>query len=122
MEAYIFTLAGGPISWQSKRQLTISRSSTESEYRALSDGAQEAVWLHRLLIILQVMPPKLSSSSFHVSHTIYSIKIFCDNQGAFKLSHNLVFHALSKRIEIHYHFIQERILGGGNSAALYSYQ
>jgi hypothetical protein len=39
MGAYVFTLAGGPISWQSKKQLTISRSSTESEYRALRDGA-----------------------------------------------------------------------------------
>jgi hypothetical protein len=112
MGAYIFTLAGGSISWQSKRQITISRSSTESEYRTLSDGAQEAVWLHRLLIELQVTPPKLSSSSSPILHTTYSIKIFCDNQGALKLSHNPVFHARSKHIEIYYHFIRERILGG----------
>jgi hypothetical protein len=76
MGAYIFTLAGGPISWQSKRQITVSRSSTESEYCALSDGAQEAVWLHRLLIELHVTPPKLSSSSSPILHTTHSIKIF----------------------------------------------
>ena len=41
--AYLFSVSGTPVSWQSKKQLTISRSSTESEYRALSDGVQEAV-------------------------------------------------------------------------------
>ena len=45
MGAYTFTMAGGPITWQSKRQTTVSRSSTESEYRALNYSTQEAVWL-----------------------------------------------------------------------------
>lgn len=46
---YLFTLSGAAITWQSKRQLTVARSSMESEYVALSNGAQEAVWLGRLL-------------------------------------------------------------------------
>jgi hypothetical protein len=44
---YFFMMGSGPITWQSKRQDTVSRSSTESEYRALSDWAQEAVWIKR---------------------------------------------------------------------------
>jgi hypothetical protein len=112
MGVYIFTFVGGPITWQSKRQLTVSRSSTESEYHALSNGAQEAVWLHRLLLELQVMPFPSSSTLFPASHPHPSIKLFCDNQEALKLSHNLVFHAWSKHIEIYYHFIRERVLEG----------
>jgi hypothetical protein len=97
MGAYIFTLANGPISWQSKRQHTISRSSTESEYRALSDCTQEVVYLHRLLTELDIMPPDHSSSlsADPASPTPPSFKVhlYCDNQGALKLAHNLVFHA-----------------------------
>jgi hypothetical protein len=112
MGAYVFTLAGGPISWQSKKQLTVSRSSIESEYRALNDGAQDAVWLHRLLTELQVVhtPPSSALFSFSLLLRSFSITLFCDNQGAMKLSHNPIFHARSKHIEIHYHFIRERIL------------
>ena len=49
---YNFTLNGGEITWSSKRQKTVSRSSTESEYQSLSDGAQEVVWLKKLLLEL----------------------------------------------------------------------
>ena len=119
MGAYVFMLAGGSITWQCKRQLIVSRSSTKSEYRALSDGTQEVVWLHRLLAELlypcvQALP--LVQSNLHTnpdsSITQPSINIYCDNQGAIKLSHNPIFHARTKHIEIHYHFIRERVLGG----------
>jgi hypothetical protein len=115
MGTYVFTLASGPISWQSRKQLTVSRNSTESEYCALSDGAQKAVWLHQLFIELQVVYTPLSyalSSFSPLKHSppSFSITLFYDNQGTMKLSHNPVFHARSKHIEIHYHFIRERIL------------
>ncbi len=45
----IFLLAGGPISWRSKLQSSVSQSSTEAEYVASSEAAKEAVWLHQLL-------------------------------------------------------------------------
>jgi histone deacetylase 1/2 len=117
MGAYIFLLAGGPITWQSKRQHTVSRSSTESEYRALSDSAQEAVWLRRLLQELQVLSPNPHSSlsrtqSLSTTSQASCITIFCDNQSALKLAQNPVFHARSKHVEIHYHFIRERVLEG----------
>jgi hypothetical protein len=116
--AYVFILVGGLISWQSKKQLTVFRSSTESEYHALSDGAQEANWLHQLLTEFQVVHTPLSFalshsfSSLNHSPPSFSITLFCDNQGDMKLSHNPIFHLRSKHIEIHYHFIRERILTG----------
>ena len=46
---YVFQIDGSTVSWQSKRQVCVSRSTTEAEYMALSSAAQEAVWLRRLL-------------------------------------------------------------------------
>lgn len=54
--AYVFTLASGPISWSSKQQATVSDSTTEAEYKALSEGAKEAVYIRRLFIELGLGP------------------------------------------------------------------
>ena len=49
----LFMMAGGPISWLSKKQSIVALSTSESEYIALSSASQEAVWLRRLLTITQ---------------------------------------------------------------------
>jgi hypothetical protein len=59
---YCFTFAGAAITWQSKRQPTVAKSSTESEYVSLSTGASEATWLRRLLH--EILP---SSAQLHSS-------------------------------------------------------
>ena len=108
---YLFSLAGGSITWQSKRQLTVSRSSTESEYMALSTCSQEAVWLGRLLSefgLLQgpsnlTMPDNSSSSSSTPQPA--PIPVNCDNQSTIKLAKNPVFHARTKHIEVCHHFV-----------------
>lgn len=118
---YIFQLAGGPITWSSKRQPTVSRSTTEAEYRALSDGAQEAVYLKRLIQeLIHVELPStnvkckdsqvtLDLSKAHIP-TQHDIHMYCDNASAIKLSRNPVFHARTKHLEVHHHFIRERVL------------
>ena len=45
---YMFCIAGGPMSWQSKKQSTVALSTVEAEYVALSSAAQECVWMRRL--------------------------------------------------------------------------
>src|SRR5258708_2097751 len=45
----VFLTAGGPVSWQSKLQSSLSQSSTEAKYLASSEAAKEAVWLCQLL-------------------------------------------------------------------------
>jgi hypothetical protein len=47
-------LGNNPITWVSKKQHTVFRSSTEAEYRALATGAAELAWLHQVLCDLGV--------------------------------------------------------------------
>ena len=84
------------MSWSSKKQPTVSLSSTESEYKALTNATCEAVWLWRILANLK----KEQSGS---------TRIDCDNKSVIKLTHKPIYHARSKHIELQYQFIQENI-------------
>ena len=84
------------ISWSSKKQPTVARSSTEAEYRAVAHATAESLWLQSLLRELGVF---ISSKPV----------VWCDNIGATYLSANPVFHARTKHVEIDYHFIREKV-------------
>jgi transposase InsO family protein len=94
--AYIFFLGSSPISWNSKKQSSTSRSSCESEYRALAQCSCEAIWIRRLLNELRILDNKPTN-------------IFCDNQSSIKLSYNPVFHERSKHFQIDYHFTRQKV-------------
>lgn len=96
---YVFGLGSAAISWCSKRQPTVSLSSTEAEYRAAAMAAQECVWLIQLLKDLR-------------QPVDYSVELYCDNLSAIRLAENPVFHARTKHVEVHYHFIREKVLQG----------
>ncbi|PKU68330.1 Retrovirus-related Pol polyprotein from transposon TNT 1-94 [Dendrobium catenatum] len=87
------------ISWCSKKQTTVAKSSTEAEYRALSTAVSEVIWLRRLAAELQI--PQTSPTVIH-----------CDNTSAIALAHNPVFHARTKHIEIDHHFIRNHLDSG----------
>ncbi|GAA0139636.1 transmembrane signal receptor [Lithospermum erythrorhizon] len=93
-----YTVYLGPnlISWQSKKQRTVARSSTEFEYKALADCSAELSWLVSLLRELHLSPSKPPI-------------LWCDNLGATYLSANPVFHAHTKHIEIDFHFVLEKV-------------
>lgn len=114
--AYLLQLASGPISWSSKLQSTISKSTTEAEYKALSECAKEAVHLRRLLLELNQLPTskvpiRHSNSNIHtnLAHanipSSFDIHLHCDNQGSINLARNPVIHARTKHIEAKHHFI-----------------
>lgn len=84
------------MSWSARKQATVSRSSTESEYKALANATAEIMWVQTLLAELQVESPSMA-------------KLWCDNLGAKYLSANPVFHARTKHIEVDYHFVRERV-------------
>jgi histone deacetylase 1/2 len=94
-----FAVFYGPnlISWSAKKQATVSRSSTEAEYKSVANATAEMIWVQSLLKELGV---KLRQTPV----------LWCDNLGATYLSANPVFHARAKHIEIDFHFVRERVL------------
>lgn len=88
-----------PISWKSKKQSVVSRSSSEAEYRAMASAASEVAWLVRLLEELGVTGLK-------------PITLHCDNQSALYIAKNPVFHERTKHIELDCHFTRDKVLEG----------
>ncbi len=85
-------MAGGPISWLSKKQAVVALSTSEGEYVSVSVAAQEATWLRRLLADLKAIS---------VGPTL----LMEDNQGIIAMAKNLVSHARTKHIDIRYHYL-----------------
>lgn len=92
---YCVFLGNNVISWSSKKQSIVAKSSTEAEYRALSSVAADVVWLQSILTELSFTVPKPI--------------LWCDNLGATFLASNAAFHARTKHIELDVHFIRDLI-------------
>lgn len=84
------------ITWCSKKQQVVARSSTEVEYRSMALITTDLLWLHTLFseLHLPLLPPSI---------------IWCDNQGAIKLSFSPAFHSRTKHIEVDVHFLREKV-------------
>ncbi|XP_068659151.1 secreted RxLR effector protein 161-like, partial [Aristolochia californica] len=88
------TLVGGNlVTWKSKKQNVVARSSAEAEYRAMAHTVSEILWIRTLLTELGFY--KKGSMNLH-----------CDNQAAIHITSNPVFHERTKHIEVDCHFIR----------------
>src|SRR6266851_3612268 len=96
---YMFKLAGAAVSWSSKKQTTVTLSSTEVEYISGAHATKEAVWLRQLLSKLGL--DTLSPTVLHI-----------DNQSAIAIAKNPKFHNRTKHINICYHFLRQVIEDG----------
>ncbi len=92
---FVFMIGGGAISWNSKRQPTITLSTTEAEYMANTQATKDAIWITKLMTDLGYMEEKKM------------MVIRCDNQGAISLTKNLTHHARTKYIDVQHHFVRE---------------
>lgn len=97
--AYVLYLGSNPISWSSKKQQGVARSSTETEYKTVANTASEICWL---CSILQELGIRL----------LVTPVIYCDNIGATYLCTNPVFYSRKKHIALDYYFIRNLIQSG----------
>ena len=77
----------------------VSRSSTEVEYRALTDTTCELVWFWWLLANMDAPRPTATP-------------LYYDNRSAIYIAHNDVFHECTKHIEINYHITRQHLKKG----------
>ncbi|XP_019162633.1 PREDICTED: uncharacterized protein LOC109159077 [Ipomoea nil] len=96
---YCIYLGESLISWKTKKQATVSRSSSEAEYRALTSTVCEIQWFLYLLADLE-MKPKTPTA------------LFCDNKPAIAIGENHVFHERTKHIEIDCHVVKQKVSEG----------
>ncbi|CAL2254196.1 unnamed protein product [Prunus armeniaca] len=92
-----FTFVGGNlVTWHSKKQNVVARSSAEAEYRGMAHGVCELLWIKHVLTKLGFKPKK-------------PMKLYCDNIAAINIAHNPVQHDRTKHVEVDRHFIKERL-------------
>ena len=95
-------LLGAPVSWGSKKQPSVSLSTSEAEYIALSLAIQEGKWIHRLLC--EIMTAANEDGP--------ELVIREDNQSCIKMTKNPVNHGRAKHIDIKYHHIRDEVKRG----------
>lgn len=100
---FVYFVRGSLVSWKSRRQTSVTLSTTEAEYLAIGDCAKHGLWLSRLLEHI--------IGTLHVEVPI-QLPLSNDNQGAVFLCNEASVNNKSKHIAIRHHFIRELVLQG----------
>ena len=98
---WVFTLAGGAVSWASKKQTCITHSTMESEFVALAAASKEAEWLRNLLLDIELWPQPMPS-----------ISLRCDNQATMSKALNKIYNGKSRHISLRHEFVRQLISEG----------
>ena len=96
---YVFSLGSATVSWSSKKQTTLALSSSEAKYCGAAMAASEIAWLCKLLHSLGC-------------DVLQLVTLFCANMSSIQLANNPISHARTKHIEVHYHYVKERLSEG----------
>lgn len=98
-EGHIFFVAGGPVSWASKRQETVALSTVEAEYMAFTRAIQQLLWINKFLDEVGLPQDRPGI-------------IRADNNGAIATTKNDKNHRRTKHIDIKHYFIKEHVASG----------
>ncbi|GKB71998.1 ribonuclease H-like domain-containing protein, partial [Tanacetum coccineum] len=90
VSGYCVFLGDSLVTWKSKKQSTLSRSSAVAEYRSIASATCEVIWLSNLLGDMGVKD-------------LLPVVLYCDNSSALQIAANPVFHEKSKHFEIDVH-------------------
>ncbi|XP_019241993.1 PREDICTED: uncharacterized protein LOC109222038 [Nicotiana attenuata] len=93
---YVIKFGTSLVSWKSKKQQTVSRSSAEAEYKSMAATTAEIVWLLGLFKELGV---KITQP----------VTILSDSMSAIQIAANPILHERTKQIEVDCHFIRDKI-------------
>ena len=93
---YCTFVFGNLITWRSKNQNVVARSSAEAEFRSIAHGICEVLWIKRVLEELKIRIHPLAM-------------MYCDNKATISISYNPVHHDRTKHVEVDCHFIKEKI-------------
>lgn len=94
---YCVFFGGKLISWKSEKQTVVSRPTTESRYRVMTQSTCEIIRIHNFL------------TEIDLKHHTIPMKLWCDNQDSLHIASNSVYHEKTKDIEVDCHFIREKI-------------
>ena len=95
---YVYTFAGGAISWRSKKQSTVALSSTEAEYVATALAAKEGIWIKAIFEELNIFGRP-------------TLELNCDNLSCIKLIKNPKMSDNIRHVSLKHHFIRDLIEG-----------
>lgn len=73
---YCTVIWGNPVTWKSKKQSVAARHSAKAEYRSMTHGTCEMIWLKIMEELRRPMTPRK--------------KLYCANKAAISITHNPV--------------------------------
>nr|GEV43342.1 ribonuclease H-like domain-containing protein [Tanacetum cinerariifolium] len=99
VSGYCVFVNGCLVSWKSKKQVTLSKSSAEAEYRSMAAATCEIMWIVKIMSDLNI-------------RNLFPAELYCDNKAPMQIATNLVMHEKTKHFDLDVHFIREKVCFG----------
>ena len=99
VSGYCVFVNGNLVSWKSKKQATLSKSSAEAEYRCMASATCEVMWILKILTDLG-------------ETGLIPVELFCDNRSAVQIAANPIMHEKTKHFDIDVHLVREKVASG----------